>query len=453
MVSQYRHQLLLLAGDVPIILAATVLAHLIRFGVPVMPSEVPTSGWVISLALFLGSMYVFNLYDLGLLRTRQVVLSRTIAAFILATVVVVSIFYALPGHKYGRGVLALQVILATAGTLSWRYIFFQLLPVALRSRRLLIIGGGPAAQKIIDVLREETLPFKIVGLLSEGPNATGVPVLGRPQEVARLAREHQAEMVVLASKDHLSPGLTADLLDLKLKGVECLEMPLLYERLTRRIPAEHIHDEWLLAAGGFHLLSSQMTKRVKRLIDIIVGGFLLAVLSPLSLLIAVAIKLDSPGPVFYVQTRTGLGNSSFKLIKFRSMTVRAEPEGPQWATKNDERVTRLGRRLRAYRLDEIPQLINVLAGQMSLVGPRPERPEFVEQLEDLIPYYRLRHLVRPGLTGWAQINFGYASSPGEALPKLEYELYYVKNMSLFFDVKIILKTIGVVFLPPAAPRT
>lgn len=393
MLGQLRNQVFLFIGDVLIILAASFLAILLRFGTPVRPSDVPLSGILLSLGLFVGAMYVFNLYDLRTLKTPQAVLSRQIAAFILGAVATTAVFYAFPLHRYGRGVFALQLAAATVGTLAWRLAYIRLLPVAQRTRRLLILGSGPAAQRIIKALAEQPLPFQVVGLLAEDQVQAEAPVLGRPEEAVRLAKEHGAEAVVLATEGPLGPGLTTQLLDLKLQGIECLEMPAFYERLTRRLPAEHIRDEWLLTAAGFQLVSSQMTQRLKRLTDLVIGGLLLAALSPLSLVIALLIKLDSPGPVFYAQTRTGLGEKPFRLIKFRSMTKEAESQGPRWASQNDERVTRLGRWLRAYRLDEIPQLINVLSGEMSLVGPRPERPEFVAQLKESIPYYGLRHLV------------------------------------------------------------
>jgi len=449
-----RYQLALLTGDVLIIAAASLLAVMIRFGAFFKPAHVPLSGLGLSLLFLVGAMYVFNLYDLGVLRTRQVVLSRQLAAMGLGLVAIIFVFYVLPSHWYGRGVLALQVVLAAAGTLTWRLLFIGLLPRALRSKRLLVIGAGPAARSIVNVLADEAQPYEVVGLLAADGQATeprpDPPVLGRPEQVAQLAEAHGVEMVVVASEKKLSPPLVGQLLTLKLAGVECEEMPALYERLTGRIPAEHIDDEWLLASGGFHLLSHQVTRRIKRLVDIVFGGALLIILSPLTLLTALLVKLDSPGPILYVQTRTGQGGAPFRLIKFRSMDRQAEANGPQWAAEDDDRVTRVGRWLRACRLDEVPQLINVLAGEMSLVGPRPERPEFVASLAQRLPYYQLRHLVRPGLTGWAQINFGYAKSVEDALTKLEYELYYVKNMSLLFDLKIILKTIGVVALGPGS---
>jgi len=223
-----------------------------------------------------------------------------------------------------------------------------------------------------------------------------------------------------------------------------------FEGLTRRVPVEHIHDEWLLFAGGFYLISKEYLQKVKRLIDFTFSSLLLTVSLPLVGVTALAIKLDSKGPIFYKQKRIGKGGSEFIAWKFRSMVENAEQRGVVWAKQNHKRVTRVGKVLRLLRIDEIPQLFNVFRGEMSLIGPRPERPEFVKELETQILYYTVRHTVRPGITGWAQVNYRYGASVEDALRKLEYDLYYIKNMSLLLDLKIMLKTIGVVIFGQGA---
>jgi exopolysaccharide biosynthesis polyprenyl glycosylphosphotransferase len=221
------------------------------------------------------------------------------------------------------------------------------------------------------------------------------------------------------------------------------ELVTAYERVTDRVPVRFIQDRWLLLEQGFSLYSKEVVRKLKRTMDILIALLLLIPLWPLMLVAVMLIKKDSPGPAIFKQTRVGEGKKEFTLYKFRSMVQNAETNGAMWAQKNDPRVTQLGHWLRTTRIDELPQLINVLKGDMSLVGPRPERPEFVHDLEQVIPYYYIRHTVKPGITGWAQIMYPYGSTQEDALNKLEYELFYIKNMSLLLDVKILCRTIGV----------
>ena len=217
-----------------------------------------------------------------------------------------------------------------------------------------------------------------------------------------------------------------------------------------RTPVEHINDEWLLLEDGFNLNTRKLPRRLKRTMDIVLAVGLLLVLWPLLLITAVVVRLDSPGPAIYRQTRVGLKNKNFTLYKFRSMRLDAEKDGAVWAVKNDPRVTKVGGFIRKVRLDELPQLINVIKGDMSFVGPRPERPEFVAALSEKIPYYYIRHTVKPGITGWAQVSYPYGASVEDSRMKLEYDLYYIKRMSLFFDFKVFLRTVGVILFPSGA---
>ncbi len=223
-------------------------------------------------------------------------------------------------------------------------------------------------------------------------------------------------------------------------------MPTVFERLTGRVPVEHIEDQWLLFEDGFYLLSKEYMRKLKRLMDILVSGIVLLWTAPLMALTALAIRLESPGPIFFRQQRVGSKETLFTVLKFRSMCAHAEQNGAQWAEEGDSRVTRVGRWIRLFHIDELPQIWNVFKGDMSFVGPRPERPEFVRELEQSIPYYYIRHAVQPGITGWAQVNYRYGASKEDSMRKLEYDLYYIKNMSLLLDLKIFLRTIGVVLL-------
>jgi exopolysaccharide biosynthesis polyprenyl glycosylphosphotransferase len=240
--------------------------------------------------------------------------------------------------------------------------------------------------------------------------------------------------------------LIKGLLELKMRGVEVVDMPAFLERATGQIPIKNVEDSWFLFSGGFELLHRTYLQRFKRLIDVVVSLAGLVVALPLMAILALLVKLDSRGPVFYRQERTGQDEKPFLLVKFRSMREDAERgTGPVWASVRDYRVTRVGRWLRLTRLDEIPQFINVLKGEMSFIGPRPERPHFVENLKREIPYYALRFSVKPGLTGWAQVQYHYGASVEDAIEKLKYDLYYIKHMSCGLDLWIALKTLKVVF--------
>jgi exopolysaccharide biosynthesis polyprenyl glycosylphosphotransferase len=217
-----------------------------------------------------------------------------------------------------------------------------------------------------------------------------------------------------------------------------------------RIPVQHIQDQWLLLSDGFYLLSKEYVQKFKRILDFLVSGMLLVLSTPLMAVTALAIRLESPGPIFYQQERMGKDCKVFTVFKFRSMRVDAEAHGAKWAQKRDPRVTRIGRWIRIFHIDELPQIWNVFLGEMSLVGPRPERPEFVRELESKIPYYCVRHTAVPGITGWAQVEYPYGASLEDALRKLEYDVYYIKNMSIFLDFKILLRTVGVVLLGEGA---
>jgi exopolysaccharide biosynthesis polyprenyl glycosylphosphotransferase len=259
-----------------------------------------------------------------------------------------------------------------------------------------------------------------------------------------ILQQHNVKKVILAiSHTRCSPEVMETLLKARLNGISIIEMVEEYEELTTRIPVHHIHDHWIVMEQGFKLYSHELTNKIKRLIDVVLSILGLVVLAIPMVLTAIIVKLESKGPAIFKQKRVGLNEKEFTLYKFRSMCQDAEKDGAVWAQKGDVRVTRFGRFIRKVRLDELPQLWNILKGDMSLIGPRPERMVFVKELEKELPYYYLRHTVKPGLTGWAQVNYPYGATKEDALNKLEYELYYIKNMSLMLDIKIILKTIGV----------
>ena len=271
-------------------------------------------------------------------------------------------------------------------------------------------------------------------------------VVGTGQSLLEAVERSGANLVITALSYTQNAELIKSLLQLKMSGVEVIDMPTFVERATGQIPIKNVEDSWFLYSGGFELLHHPWLQRFKRAFDIVTATLGLLLSLPLLAIVAVLIKLDSRGPVFFRQERTGQGEKPFQLFKFRSMREDAEKaSGPVWAGVRDYRVTRVGRWLRLTRLDEIPQFINVLKGEMSFIGPRPERPFFVEKLNREIPYYALRFAVKPGLTGWAQVQFRYGATVDDAMEKLKYDLYYIKNMSWRLDLFIALKTLKVVF--------
>lgn len=308
--------------------------------------------------------------------------------------------------------------------------------------KVLLVGNGPLAQQMAELMGNTSDRFKLVGQVKY-PNPQAQKDGLDPKEILDLAKQLQAKHILISLKERRGIFPLKAMLACKLSGIEVLDAPGLYERMTGKLLIENITPSWFIFCHGFKV--TRFLRACKRLTDITLALVGLALFAPFGLLVALIIKLDSPGPIFFRQIRVGQGDRQFKLVKFRSMSQDAEKNcGAVWAKKNDARVTRLGYFLRKFRIDEIPQLYNVLKGEMSLVGPRPERPEFVETLKKRIPYYSERHYVKPGVTGWAQVSYPYGASVEDAIEKLRYDMYYIKNISLFFDLRIIFRTISVI---------
>ena len=348
--------------------------------------------------------------------------------------------------------------LAAVAVQGWRALYASVLAGQRFTRRALVVGAGWAGRTIAEALcNQGDSSYQVVGfvdddplkqyvLLQERENDTAepndvacsrdLPVLGTHHSLRALVQQYEVSTLVLAITHEIDARLFASLMDCLAQGVEILPMPLLYEELTGRVPVEHVGGNWYVALPLHHPGTSGLWPLAKRAIDLAVAACALPWLGLLIAPIAVAIRLDSPGPLFYSQERVGKAGRVFRIYKFRTMVVNAENNGAAWAQENDPRVTRVGRFLRRTHLDELPQLYNILRGDMSIVGPRPERPEFVAQLEREIPFYRLRHAVRPGAAGWALIHQGYSASKEDALLKLQYDLYYIKHQSLWLDAEI-----------------
>ena len=313
--------------------------------------------------------------------------------------------------------------------------------------RVLVFGAGPAAQVVGQTLTESDPSVEIVGYLP-GPNEKDIAVpasqiLRSEGPLTATAKQLGVDEIVVALTERRAGSMPMrHLLDCKLWGIKVYDIAAHFEKRLGQIRIDFVNAGWLIFGDGFNQGALRTT--VKRLSDIVFSSLLLLLAAPVMLVTALAIKLDSRGPVLYRQERVGLGGQPFSVTKFRSMRTDAEKDGPRWASARDDRVTRVGHVIRLLRVDELPQLLNVLKGEMSLVGPRPERPVFVEQLTKEIPYFAVRHSVKPGVTGWAQVRYQYGSTVEDSQQKLQYDLYYVKNHSLFLDLVVLFETVGVV---------
>ena len=331
-----------------------------------------------------------------------------------------------------------------------RLMFMEWGKTTLFKKRILVLGTGSRAAKIEEITNTgETQGVHIVGYLPLGTTHHYVPhsrLIEGNGKLHELALQHGATAIVVAVRERRGGGLPiTELLECKLRGLEILDLPAFFEQQTGILPLESTNASWMIFSEGFRQGSGRDV--VKRTFDLMVSGSFLLLFSPLMMLTALLIRLESRGPVFYTQERVGQFGRSFTIYKFRSMRPNAEKKGaPVWARKNDDRTTRIGRFIRRTRIDELPQALNVFLGHMSFVGPRPERPYFVNELAEQIPYYHARHSVKPGITGWAQVKFPYGASVEDAMHKLQYDLYYVKNHSLFLDLMILLQTAQVVVL-------
>jgi exopolysaccharide biosynthesis polyprenyl glycosylphosphotransferase len=343
------------------------------------------------------------------------------------------------------------LLLASLLTLGWRAIYIRLYTSSGLMRRMLFVGAGKAGHLLADIYRKlSPPPFLLLGFIDDDLKKQGKPVhgfavLGTSKKLLDLLEDYQISDIVVAINGEIKGETFQAILDAQEKGIEVTRMPILYEEMTQRVPVEHLESDWVIRSFVDQVQVSGVYELFKRLMDVaggLIGSLIFLLVLPFS---AFAIVLESGFPVFYSQERLGKGGRVFKIHKFRSMKQNAEEDGEaKLAAVNDPRVTRVGDFLRRTRLDEMPQFVTVLTGEMSLVGPRAERPELVAQFQKQIPFYRARLLVKPGLTGWAQINYGYVASVKETMVKLEYDLYYIKHRTLGMDFNIVLRTIGTV---------
>jgi exopolysaccharide biosynthesis polyprenyl glycosylphosphotransferase len=443
----------LLLGVVDLVIVNLVLAFVMSRRMPeaslwTIPGQHP--GWFIVLSVvWLTIASLFDAYNLRQAAHPGAGMAMGASAALVSALVYLLIPYITPTLPGSRSIILVFVWLMVGLVSIWRAIYALVLIRALQRKKVLIVGAGWSGQVIARAIPEYAgWEYEIVGFVAESHDGpadppAGGPVLGIHRDLLRLAREHGVSEIVMANNplNGVDPELLQAVIACREQGLEVSEMPALYERLTRRVPIEHAGSNLhvVLPLTDYPVRLQWMIKRAMDTVIALAGLPVLAILIPM---VALAQRLESPGPLFYGQSRVGRHGQIFHLLKFRTMIPDAETNGAQWAQKEDRRVTRMGRWLRRLHLDEIPQAINVLRGELSFIGPRPERPAFVAELEQQIPYYRVRHAVRPGITGWAQVNYPYAASVEDALVKLEYDLYYIKHQSVWLDFRILFNTIS-----------
>ena len=394
------------------------------------------------------ALYYNDLYDLRTTRSRSVLLVRSLRALGTAFLALAFLYYCFPPLVLGRGIALLATPLAVTLMLAWRLAAGANNTFSRPIERVLILGTGNSAAGLArEILNRPELQYKIVGFLDEKGENIGMPmvnpgIIGGISQLEEIVDRECIDRVVISLGERRGVLPFRAMAALKLQGLPIEDGQSVYERLTGRIMLQHLRPSWLILSDGFN--KSGLLLAGKRAIDIMVSTVLIALTLPLMLAIAVSILLESGSPILFRQERIGLGGRAFQILKFRSMRQGSEKGRPRWTADGDPRITRLGRLIRKFRLDELPQLLNILRGEMSLVGPRPEVPYFCELLEKEIPFFNQRHVVRPGLTGWAQVKYQYGATLEESKTKFEFDLFYIKHLSLFLDLAIIFETAKVV---------
>ena len=443
----------LFATDSFFILLSILIGVVIRMGLENGVDYLLHNKWPLfgTALVYLIVFFSSGLYETGEMKSKSYAFRLPFIAVLISTGIIIILFYAQFSLFLGRGVLFLISGFVYIFVALVRRVCFWGMSSGFLARNALIVGEGREAEEMVRLLdNNSSSPFKVYGIVAtqngqEAMFIKSTPVLGKIEQLKEFSQAYKIDTICIATSLTREMQLLSSLRPLRYSGIQILDYVALHEELAQEIPLDHIDDEWLMHAA---MNSSRIhIRKIKRMLDVVVAVVGLIVASPLCLIAALLVKFDSPGPALYRQIRSGLDGKDYTLLKYRTMKQDAEAEsGAVWATKVDNRVTRVGHFMRKWRIDEIPQLVNVLKGEMSLVGPRPERPEFVETLSGAIPFYKERLLVAPGITGWAQIKYPYTASIDSAKYKLQYDLFYIKHMSLALDVSILLRTFKTIFV-------
>jgi len=448
-----ERRMLLIVGDLLAAIIATIVALALwsQFDYLKLSEEFvrARAGWFVLLPV-IWLVLLINSYDVRRAASWSSTLRNILTSATIGTILYLAIYFfrSAPGSLPRRG--PVYFLLFVVGlTLLWRFIYIRIFTGPAFLRRVLLVGAGTSGIAMLKILENlNPSPFHVVGIIDDdvskqGLEIEGVKVLGDSSKMEQVIREEDVSDIIVAILGPMNGGMFQALLDAQERWVEIIRMPVLYEELLGRVPIHHLESDWLLRSFVDEVRVSSLYLIAKRLLDIIasiIGLLLLALIFPW---VSLAILAETGRPVFFTQTRLGQGGKPYQLVKFRTMQQDAEANGEaQWTHAGDPRMTRVGRVLRKMHLDEFPQFINVIKGDMSMVGPRPERPELVAELEKQIPFYRARLLVKPGIGGWAQVNYGKGGSIEGSATKLEHDLYYIKHRSIFLDLWIITRSIG-----------
>lgn len=444
----------LLVADAAILYAGVILAMYLRLGLSGSENELNAkNGWLkigLAAAVCLLILYFYDLYDYVVMTNRRELMLRMVQALGIAWALLALLFYFIPQLLIGRGVSVISVPLVLVLLIGWRMFIHSLTGHPEIGEKILVVGTGQAALDTAEAVWERRdAGYRIAGFVSENGAKPREKlgqsiILGKAHELEDVIRNEKIDRVVIAVRERRGAFPTEALLKMSLAGdISIEECTSFFERITGKVHVDMLRPSWLIFAGRRR--DTPIKSVVREMFHRALALVGLSVSLPIAIITALIIKLESRGPIFYKQERVGKNGRVFNVIKFRSMKIDAEADGlPVWAKTDDERVTRVGRLIRKLRIDEIPQFWNILKGEMNFVGPRPERPHFVRQLATEISFYEHRHLVAPGLTGWAQIKYPYGASVSDAIQKLQYDLYYIKNQSLTLDMVIVFETIKTV---------
>ncbi|MES2364390.1 MAG: TIGR03013 family XrtA/PEP-CTERM system glycosyltransferase [Pseudomonadota bacterium] len=458
MIRFFRHyipaNLILIVGvDIAVMFTSIYLGISVRFmesasSLPASLGPILPKASVFALVMML-IMTIFGMYSGEWMAGARVVALRITASFATGFVVMSLLFYLFPDMLLGRGAFLFSLLFALIGVTITRIAFIKWSNLDAFKKRVLVLGSGSRAAKVDHLIKSmsSTRSVQIIGYLPLQGSHHYVEhsrVIHDNSGLGEIVTKYNIHEIVIAVRDRRDGGLpVSELLECKLRGINIIELSSFFERENGQLQLESLNASWIILSEGFKQGLARDT--VKRIFDLVVSLVIVLISLPAMVLTALAIYIESGGPVLYRQERVGQYGKPFTIMKFRSMRSDAEKDGkPRWADKNDDRTTRVGRFIRRVRLDELPQLFNVFMGHMSFVGPRPERPYFVDELSRKIPYYNSRHTVKPGITGWAQVCYAYGASVEDAIEKLQYDLYYVKNHTLFLDMMVLFQTVQVV---------
>jgi sugar transferase (PEP-CTERM system associated) len=443
--------LTIFAGELLLIFGSVALAALVQ-DTPDLASNL----WKVALvtAICQLCLYYNDFYDLTLVHSNRELIVRLLQAAGAASIVLAALYFLRPQLMIGNGIFVSSLFVILIAILGWRLAVNQLIGSLKLEERVLFVGTGETARKVArQILDQHDFAYRIIGFIDDdvsrlGERIVNPAIVGTPADIERLIVQHQVDRIVVGLSDRRGKLPVQELLRAKMAGVRVEDATTTYERVTGKILIDDLRPSWLIFSDGFRV--SRVMRLMKRTIDLTLSLIMLIFALPAMLVTALAIMIEDGRPVLYQQERVGENGRIFTLSKFRSMRKDAENGTPVWARDGDDRVTTVGRITRKTRLDELPQLWSVIRGDMSFVGPRPERPYFVEELSRDIPFYQQRHAVKPGITGWAQVKYRYGSSREDATEKLRYDLYYIKHLSIVFDLTIVFDTVKVVLFRKGA---